>query len=122
MIKKLLKLVRAEITELRMTATAVVKAFDVEKNVRFSFGPGLSPGQLARAIADEVIDVQEWLTQAEFQRKKLIDSLAECVYGDPHHRCRGRAAQGRLTRLLDIADEAGLQVPRIRDIKARLAL
>ena len=78
--------------------------------------------ELARAVADEVIDVQEWLTQAEFQRKKLIDGLAECVYGDPHHRCRGRAAQGRLTSLLDIADEAGLQVPRIRDIKARLAL
>ena len=78
--------------------------------------------ELARAVADEVIDVQEWLTQAEFQRMKLIDGLAEGVYGDPHHKCRGRAARGRLTRLIDIADEAGLQVPRIRDIKARLAL
>jgi hypothetical protein len=74
----------------------------------------------ARSIADEVIDVQEWLTEAAFQRKKLIDGLAEGVYGDPQHKCRGRAAQGRLTRVLDIADKAGLEIPRIRDIRARL--
>jgi len=76
----------------------------------------------ARSIADEVIDVQEWLTEAAFQRKKLIDGLLEGVYGDPQHKCRGRAAQGRLTRVLDIADEAGLEIPRIRDIRARLKL
>ena len=74
----------------------------------------------ARSIADEVIDVQEWLTEAAFQRKRLIDGLAEGVYGDPQHKCKGRAAQGRLTRVLDIADEAGLEIPRIREIRARL--
>ena len=78
--------------------------------------------EFARSIADEVIDVQEWLTGAAFQRKRLIDGLAEGVYGDPQHKCKGRAAQGRLTRVLDIADEAGLQIPRIRDIRARLEL
>ena len=78
--------------------------------------------EFARTIADEVIDVQEWLTEATFQRKRLIDGLAEGVYGDPQHKCRGRAAQGRLTRVLDIADEAGLEIPRIRDIRARLEL
>ncbi len=76
--------------------------------------------ELARTIADEVIDVQEWLTQNAFQRKRLIDSLVEGVYGDPQHKCKGRAAQGRLTRLLDIADEAGLEIPQIRDIRAQL--
>ena len=78
--------------------------------------------KLARTIADEVIDVQERLTEAAFQRKRLIDGLAEGVYGDPQHKCKGRAAQGRLTRVLDIADEAGLEIPRIRDIRARLKL
>jgi hypothetical protein len=76
----------------------------------------------ARSIADEVIDVQEWLTGATFQRKKLIDDLAEGVHGDPQHKCKGRAAQGRLTRVLDIAAKAGLEIPRIRDIQARLEL
>jgi len=74
----------------------------------------------ARSIAGEVIDVQEWLTEATFQRKRLIDGLAEGVYGDPQHKCKGRAAQGRLTRVLDIADKAGLEIPRIRDIQESL--
>ena len=78
--------------------------------------------EFARTIADEVIDVQEWLTGAAFQRNNLIDGLAEGVYGDPQHKRKGRAAQGRLTRVLDLADEAGLEIPRIRDIRARLTL
>ena len=76
--------------------------------------------ELARDIAADVIDIQEWLTEAAFQRKKLIDGLAEGVYGDPRHICKGRAARGRLKRVLDIADEAGLQIPRIRALQARL--
>jgi len=76
--------------------------------------------EFARTIADEVIDVQECLTEAVFQRKRLIDGLAEGVYGDPQHKCKGRSAQGRLTRVVDIADEAGLEIPRIRDIRSRL--
>ncbi len=76
--------------------------------------------ELTRAIAYEVIDVQEWLTGATFERKKLVDGLAEGVYGDTQHKCRGRSAQGRLMRLLDTADEAGLEIPRIRDIRMRL--
>jgi hypothetical protein len=76
--------------------------------------------ELARSIAEEVIEIQEWLTGAAFQRKRLIDGLAEGVYGDPQHKCKGRSAQGRLTRVLGIADEAGLEIPRIRELQARL--
>ena len=78
--------------------------------------------EFARSIADEVIDVQEWLTEATFQRKRLIDGLVEGVYGDPQHKCKGRSAQGRLTRVIDIADKAGLEIPRIRDIRSHLML
>ena len=76
--------------------------------------------ELARAIASDVIDVQEWLTEAALPRKKLIDGLADGVYGDPQHICKGRAARGRLIRVLDIADKDGLQIPRIRALQARL--
>jgi hypothetical protein len=76
--------------------------------------------ELARSIAEEVIEIQEWLTGAAFQRKRLIDGLAEGVYGDPQHKCKGRSAQGRLTRVLGIADEADLEIPRIRELQARL--
>lgn len=72
--------------------------------------------ELAHTIAAEVIDVQEWLTGATFPRKQLFESLAEGIYGDPRHKCRGRAAQGRLARVLEIANEAGLEIPRIRAI------
>jgi hypothetical protein len=78
--------------------------------------------ELARTIVADVIDIQEWLTGATFQRKKLFDSLAEGVYGDPQHICKGRAARERLTRVLDSADEAGLQAPRLRELQASLAM
>ena len=76
--------------------------------------------ELARTIAADVIDIQEWLTEATFQRNKLFDSLAEGVYGDPQHICKGRTARERLTRVLVIADEAGLQIPRIKALQIRL--
>ena len=76
--------------------------------------------ELARTIAADVIDIQEWLTEVTFQRKKLIDDLAEGVYGDPQHICKGRAARERLTRVLHIADGAGLQIPRIRELREHL--
>ena len=78
--------------------------------------------EVARTIAADVIDKQEWLAEATFQRNKLFDGLAEGVYGDPQHICKGRAARERLTRVLDIADEADLQIPRIRELRTRLEL
>ena len=76
--------------------------------------------ELALAVADEVIDVQEWLTGTSFDRKRLIDGLIEGVNGDLHHKCKGRSAPGRLERVIAVADEAGLEIPRIRQIQARI--
>ncbi|MEX1330923.1 MAG: hypothetical protein AB1Z29_29335 [Desulfobacterales bacterium] len=78
--------------------------------------------ELACTIAADVIDIQEWLTETAFNRKKLIEGLDKGVYGDPQHICKGRAARGRLTRVLDIADGADLQIPRIRELQKRLGL
>lgn len=76
--------------------------------------------ELARTIADEVIDVQEWLTKTTFQRKRLIDGMVEGIYGDPNHKCKGRSAKGRLARVLETADRAGLKIPRIKEIREQL--
>jgi hypothetical protein len=76
--------------------------------------------ELVRTIAMDVIDIQEWLTEVTFEREKLIDGLVEGVFGDPQHICKGRAARERFTRVLDIADGAGLQIPRIRELQAHL--
>jgi hypothetical protein len=72
--------------------------------------------ELAVAVANEVIDVQEWLTGKSFDRQRLIDGLVEGIDGDPHHKCRGRSAPGRLERVISLADEAGLEIPRIRQV------
>ena len=72
--------------------------------------------ELARGIASEVVDVQEWLTGRTLPRDRLIDAIEEGMNGDPHHKCRGRSAPGRLARMVEIADEAGLAVPKMREI------
>lgn len=72
--------------------------------------------ELALAIADEVIDVQQWLTGATFDRKRLIDGLIEGINGDLQHKCKGRSARGRLERVFSAAEEAGLEIPRIREV------
>lgn len=73
---------------------------------------------LARTVADEVIDVQESLTGRRHDRARLIDGLVEAIEGDPEHKCTGRSAPARLTRALVNADAAGIPVPRLRAIAA----
>lgn len=74
---------------------------------------------LARQVASEVIDIQEWLTGVELPRNRLIDGLAEAINGDPKHKCRGRSAPARLARVIETAEEAGLKLPKIREIYVR---
>ncbi len=74
--------------------------------------------ELATEVANEVIDLQEWLTQSKFDRERLIEGFVEGVNGDLQHMCMGRSAPGRLTRALGLADEAGLAIPKMREIHA----
>jgi len=71
---------------------------------------------LAREVANDVIDIQESLTGHRFDREKLIDGMLDAINGDPKHKCLGRSAPVRLNRAIQQADEAGLAVPRLRDI------
>ena len=74
---------------------------------------------LAREVAGEVIDIQEYLTDSQFDREQLIAGLLEGIEGDPQHMCMGRSAPGRLARAIGFADQAGLAVNRLRDIQTR---
>ena len=76
--------------------------------------------ELALNVADDVIDVQEWLAGQTFDRKRLIDGLIEGINGDLKHKCKGRSAPGRLKRMIAVADEAGLKIPGIRQIQTRI--
>ena len=76
--------------------------------------------ELARAVADDVIDLQEWMTGQTFKRDQLIDGLVKGINGDPHHQCTGRSAPSRLKRVIELADTANLEIPKIREIYTKL--
>ena len=73
---------------------------------------------LACEVANEVIDIQQWLTDTELNRDRLIEGFVEGINGDLAHKCMGRSAPSRLRRALGFADEAGLAVPKLRAIQA----
>jgi hypothetical protein len=75
---------------------------------------------LARTIANEVMDIQFWLIGKELNREKLIEGMVEGIDGDLEHKCMGRSAPARLKRNLGFADEAGLEVPKLREIAAKI--
>lgn len=72
----------------------------------------------ARDVANEVLDIQEWLTGKTFDREALIAGMVNCFNGDPEHKCMGRSAPARLERALAQADEANLATPTLRSISA----
>lgn len=74
--------------------------------------------ELAREVANDVMDVQEWLTGKEQDRDRLIAGMVTAIDADPGHGTTGRSAPARLARAIDHADEAGLAVPRLRQIAA----
>jgi len=74
---------------------------------------------LARAIADEVITLQEKLIDAPLDRAALIDGMLKGFAGDPTHRCMGRTAQARLQRALTLALKQGLNLPQLTAIAAQ---
>lgn len=77
--------------------------------------------KLAREVANEIIDVQEFLTGSSLDRVQLFEGFIAGIMGDPGHRCQGRSAHGRLTRMIELADDARLNIPTIRDIHRRLS-
>ena len=75
---------------------------------------------LAREVANEVMDIQTWLTGKTLNREKLINGFVKAIEGDLEHKCMGRSAPARLERAIALADEAGLDIPKIREIKEQL--
>lgn len=76
---------------------------------------------LARAVASDVIDIQEAMTGREFDREHLLQAMRHAFDGDPDHGCAGRSAPARLGRALAHADHFRLDVPTLRAIAAERA-
>lgn len=75
--------------------------------------------KIARAVADEVMDIQAHLVQQPLDRDQLIKGMLTAFDGDPDHKCMGRSAPARLERALKVADDAGLAVMKLREIHAQ---
>ena len=45
--------------------------------------------------------------------------MVEGIKGDLQHKCMGRSAPARLARAIQQADQAGLKVPKLREIQAQ---
>ena len=73
---------------------------------------------LARQIANDVMDIQAWLVGHHLEREHLIEGMVEGIKGDLQHKCMGRSASARLARAIHHADEADLQVTKLREIHA----
>ena len=75
---------------------------------------------LAEDVARDVIAVQGWLTGADLDADRYLVGMVEAVDADPKHGATGRSAPARLARAIRFADEAGLSVPKLREISAGL--
>ena len=70
----------------------------------------------ARAVAADVLDIQQALIGQSLQREPLIEGMVEAFEGDPDHGCMGRSAAARLARALAHGDAFNLTLPTLRDL------
>ena len=73
---------------------------------------------LAIEVAEDVLQLQAWLTGEKLDNKALIATMLEAFDGDPEHGCTGRSAAARLQRALQLADDADLELHTLHRIQA----
>ena len=74
---------------------------------------------LALAVADDVLAIQQALTGVEPDREALVQGMVEAFEGDLQHNCMGRSALARLARSLEHAKEFHIEVPTLRQLSER---
>jgi len=74
---------------------------------------------IMQAVAEDVLDIQDWLTGRENNRDRLMEGLIEAINGDLQHGCMGRSAPARLTRALGFAEQANLPVSTLKEIASK---
>lgn len=78
--------------------------------------------ELAAEIAEEVLDIQEWLVASPLDRARHIAGMEAAVAGDPEHNATGRSAPSRLARALHHGEQAGIETPRLAAIASEQSL
>ncbi len=72
--------------------------------------------EVMTAVANDVLDIQDWLTGQSNDRSHLMTGLLEAIAGDLEHGCMGRSAPERLKRAIGFASQAGLNVQTLNAI------
>jgi hypothetical protein len=76
---------------------------------------------LAESVGNEVLDLQEALTEKRLPRAELFERFEKAVLADPDHVATGRSAPGRLARAIEHADALSVSVPTLRAIAVEMA-
>ena len=76
---------------------------------------------LAAAVADDVLALQEALAGSSLPRTELLAALEAAFEADREHGAMGRSAPARLERARSQARELGVPVPALNDVAARVA-
>ncbi len=72
--------------------------------------------EVMQAVANDVLDIQDWLTNSANDRSRLMEGLQEALNGDPLHGCMGRSAAARLKRAIGFAEQAELEISTLKRI------
>jgi len=75
---------------------------------------------LARQVSDEIMNIQEKLAGWKLPREELLKEVIQAFYKEPDHKCKGRAASGRLERALRHAALYDIKTPALKKIKDEL--
>ncbi len=75
---------------------------------------------VAQSVIDDVHAIQEFLVGAKLDKQALTDAMLIAFDGDPDHGCMGRSAPARLQRALQIAQQANIETPTLRQIAAEV--
>ena len=70
----------------------------------------------ARAVAGQVIQLQEKLTTSSLDTESLIAGMLVAFNGDLNHGCMGRSAPARLARVLSLAKQHNLNLSLMQEI------
>jgi hypothetical protein len=75
---------------------------------------------LALRVFDDILLIQNHLTDQQHDREPLIEAMVEAINGDLSHKCMGRSAPDRLDRALDYAQKYQISVPELTRISKQI--
>ncbi len=76
--------------------------------------------ELMSEVVEDLILLQEKLTQYTFDHDKIMERFVTACYSDPNHNCVGRNAKARLKRVISLAKQYHLTMPTVSDIAAQV--